>query len=248
MVTPVERHQLPRFRAPDATAFALADPQSRLVDRGLDPACEPAKVCVGLLLMPRLLTATVTVTWVDPHVPRFLAPNTTAFALAAPHSGLACRSLTGAFSKDPACESAKALADFELVRRILVLVTVVMVVRIEPAVPTFRAAKATVDCACGLRQVCVLASIAGLFLMEAMAGAARLCQPPLRWSLLVPVLALMPPPGQPVAQAFVVIPIPALAVDLQQTATTAASALRRHLRHRFFLLLLKYFCFCRCGC
>lgn len=156
----------------------------------------------------------------------------------------------GAFSGDPAYESAKALADFELVRRILVLVTVV-VVRIEPAVPTFRAPKATVDRAYGLASrlaVYVLASIAVLPLMEAMAGTARLCRLPLRWSLLVPILALMPPPGRPAAEAFVVIPTPALAVDLQQTATAAASALLCHLRHRFFQILLKYLCSCRCAC
>lgn len=118
------------------------------------------------------------VTWVGPQVRRFLAPNTTARALAAPHSGLACRGLTGASSNDPACESAKAFVGLMLVMRMLVLATVVMLVQIEPAVPTFRAPKATVDRVYGLESrlpVYVLASIAVSALMEAMEAAARLC-------------------------------------------------------------------------
>ena len=194
MVTRVEP-LVSRFRAPDATALALADPQPRLAGRRPDPACEPRKVCTGLLLMLRLqmpvtvmvmiavtimvlvmVMLMVMVTWLEPQVPRFLAPTATAFDLAAPHSGLACRRLTGASLDDPACESEKAFAGLLLVMRMLVLVTVVMVVRLK-AVPTFRAPKATVDRVYGSASrlaVYVLASIAVLALTEAMA-AARLC-------------------------------------------------------------------------
>lgn len=60
MVTRVEP-LVPRCRAPDATAFALAGPRSSLACRKLggassgDPARDPAKVAAGSLLVTRLL-------------------------------------------------------------------------------------------------------------------------------------------------------------------------------------------------
>lgn len=72
-------------------------------DASDEPACEPAKPCADLLMMIWLLMSgtavvVVMVIGVGPLTPRIKDPRATAFALADPHSSLACRMLGGASS------------------------------------------------------------------------------------------------------------------------------------------------------